>query len=171
MEISLRAAELSDASALAALSSEVWTGTYLRWGINSFFADYVLDTFTREAFQAILADPAEQITVSQNTMGIDGFVRVTSGAAAPVSGCTDTELTTLYVQPRHHGKGIGHALLQAGIALAQARDAKGLWLATNAENAPAISFYLAQGFTHVGETHFRVQDQAYLNNVYALTWD
>lgn len=44
-----------------------------------------------------------------------------------------------------------------------------VWLTTNAENDPAIAFYLALGFEKVGETHFRIQDRSYLNNVYALT--
>lgn len=81
------------------------------------------------------------------------------------------EIATFYVQPRHHGKGIGKRLLSA--AFAHCRDAgeKSLWLATNAENAPAIAFYLAQGFDQVGETSFCIEDKAYLNNVYRRVLD
>ena len=164
----LRLAKAEDAAAIAALSIEVWLGTYLRHGISRFFADYVLAEFTADNIAAILADPAEHVIVSDNTEGIDGFIRVTRGATAPVAGCSSTEIATFYVQPRHHGKGIGTALLRAALDHAQGTGAQAVWLATNAQNTPAIDFYLRHGFTYVGQTHFRVQDCAYLNNVYAF---
>ncbi len=135
--------------------------TYIREGVNAFFADYVLNEFTAAKFKAILDDPAETVWVSENAKGIDGFVRVTQGKVAPVEGYSDVELTTLYVQGRHQGKGIGLALLKQALALGD------LWLATNIENENAVAFYLAQGFTIVGETHFEIQDEAYLNHVIA----
>ncbi|PCJ75906.1 MAG: GNAT family N-acetyltransferase [Rhodobacteraceae bacterium] len=141
---------------------EVWLGTYMREGVNAFFADYVLREFTTAKFEVILKDPAESIWVSQNTTGIDGFVRVTRGKVAPVSGCSDVELTTLYVQGRHRGKGIGLALLKRALTLGDP------WLTTNTENEGAIAFYLAHGFAIVGKTHFKIQDQAYLNHVIAF---
>ena len=159
--MNIRAAEITDASSLAAISVEVWLGTYLREGVNAFFADYVLEEFTTAKFETILSDPSEAIWVSENMTGIDGFMRVTNGKAAPVAGCSDVELTTLYVQGRHQGKGIGLALLKQALTLGD------LWLTTNAENEPAIAFYLAQGFAIVGEAHFKIQNEAYLNHVIA----
>lgn len=47
------------------------------------------------------------------------------------------------------------------------RGAGSVWLTTNAENAPAIAFYLKQDFRHVGESHFRIGGGSYLNTVYA----
>lgn len=41
----------------------------------------------------------------------------------------------------------------------------------NAENERAGAFYVANGFEKVGETHFRIGDQAYLNNVLQLRLD
>ena len=115
-----------------------------------------------------MRDPNQSIWVSENDEGIDGVMRISSASKAPVSGCSDIEISTLYVQPRHHGKGIGKRLLRAAIQHCQKRAAPSVWLATNAENDHAIGFYLAQGFQLVGETHFRIGDQAYPNNVYAL---
>lgn len=165
--MTLRLASPTDASTLAALSIEVWLGTYLKRGINAFFADYVLSEFTTAKIETLISDPKEHFILSENQEGIDGFIRVSLGKEAPVAGCSDTEISTFYVQPRHHGKGVGKRLLTAALTYCADRGLSAVWLATNAENAPAISFYLSQGFTQVGHTHFRVQDQAYLNNVYA----
>ncbi len=166
----LRPALRSDASSLAALSIEVWLGTYIRRGVNAFFADHALGEFTTRKFEALLEDPAETFIVSENEEGIDGFIRISSGKLAPADIPSETEITTLYVQPRHHGKGIGKALLTAGLNWAFEVRAPSVWLATNAENTNAINFYLSQGFENPGQTYFRIQDQAYLNEVFLYTF-
>lgn len=163
--MTLRPAIASDAPSLAALSFEVWIGTYIREGISPFFAGYALDAFRAEAFEGPLQDPNECFIVSQNTVGIDGFIRMTHGVPGPVSGCSDLEISTLYVQPRHHGKGIGAALLEVGLDWARGQNVPSVWLTTNSENTPAIGFYEAKGFQIVGQTHFSIEDQAYLNEV------
>ncbi|MDF3415377.1 GNAT family N-acetyltransferase [Sulfitobacter sp. M57] len=165
--MTLRSPQLSDASSIAAISIEVWLGTYLKRGVTAFFADYALQEFTTRKTEALISDPDQFILVSQNDEGIDGFIRVTSNAQPPVEGCSTTEIATLYVQPRHHGKGIGKRLLHTALRHCRDQGKDAVWLTTNAENAPAIAFYRAQGFEHVGETYFRVQDQGYLNNVYS----
>lgn len=144
-------------------------GTYLKKGVSAFFADYALEEFTVEKTRQLIEDPGQVILVSQNDEGIDGFIRVSAESEAPVSGCSDTEIATFYVQPRHHGIGIGKRLLSAALELCRERGVASVWLTTNAENDPAIGFYLRQGFEHVGETQFRIEDQGYLNNVYRLS--
>ncbi|MBT3141508.1 GNAT family N-acetyltransferase [Phaeobacter gallaeciensis] len=161
----LRPATLSDAPGLAALSIEVWLGTYIKDGVTPFFASYALDAFTAERFTKVLQDPGEHILVSERGQGIDGFVRITQNKPAPVPGCSDIEISTLYVQPRHHGHGTGLALLDAGLRICATLGAKSPWLTTNSENAQALGFYRAQGFETIGQTHFRIEDQAYLNDV------
>ncbi|RQP15983.1 MAG: GNAT family N-acetyltransferase, partial [Brucella intermedia] len=69
----LRTAQISDASVLAAISIEVWLGTYIRRGVNAFFADYVLSEFTEEKFRSLIEDADEHIVVSENKDGLDGF--------------------------------------------------------------------------------------------------
>ncbi len=166
--MSLRHATRSDASSIAALSIEVWIGTYLKSGINAFFADFALSEFTTPKIESRLGDPRNHVIVSDNIQGIDGFACLTQNSPAPVPGCSDWEISTLYVQPRHHGKRIGRDLLQALLRTCRAQGAPSVWLATNAENTPVIGFYQAHGFEPVGETHFRIGDQGYLNTVFRL---
>lgn len=78
------------------------------------------------------------------------------------------EISTFYVQPRHHGKGVGTRLLKGALEYCRKNGGRAIWLATNAENTPSIAFYTAQGFEHIGDTQFGVHEQGYLNNVYAL---
>lgn len=167
----IRPATPDDASSLAAISLEVWFNTYVRDGVNAFFADYALAEFTTSRFRDILARDTETIWVSQNAVGIDGFLRMSSNSPAPVDASSDLEITTLYVQPRHHGRGVGKRLLETGLQHCRDAGQTSTWLAVNAENARATAFYLANGFEMVGQTHFRIGDQAYLNHVLRLWLD
>ncbi|WP_320198318.1 GNAT family N-acetyltransferase [Agrobacterium sp. rho-13.3] len=160
-----RHALIRDASSLAAISMEVWIGTYLRNGVNKFFADYALSEFTTAKFEAIIANDRENIIVSENDDGIDGFVRIAFDSPAPIPGCSATEIKTLYLQPRHHGRGIGKGLLNEGVNRCADRKADAVWLTVNAQNASAIRFYAAQKFETIGRTHFRIGDQTYPNEV------
>jgi len=163
----LRPAQASDASSLAALSLEVWIGTYLRQGISAHFADHVLADLTPARLLERIEDVRQTLIVSQNREGIDGYIRLVRGHPDPVAGDHGTEIATLYVQPRHHGRGLGRALLHAGVEAARKGGASSLWLSTNSENARAITFYLAQGFSRIGTSDFRIDDQAYQNDVFA----
>lgn len=167
-KVTLRPAETCDASSLAALSIEVWLGTYLRRGVTSFFADFVLSEFTTQRFQIMIDNPNEWLLVSQNDEGIDGYIRVTHDVTGAIEGCSRTEISTFYIQPRHHGKGIGKALLTHALDQCRAFGADSVWLTTNSENTPAIGFYKAMGFVSIGVTPFRIGDDAYENTVFSL---
>lgn len=161
----IRPANLTDASSLAAVGLEVWLNTYIRNGVNAFFADYALKQFTVARFAEILARTDQTILVSQNSVGIDGFIHVSSGSQAPVPACSDLEISTLYVQPRHQGGGAGGRLLEAGLQFCASTGRPDVWLSVNAENERATAFYLRKGFAKVGETRFQIDDQSYPNHV------
>lgn len=126
-----RLACASDAPALAAISIEVWLATYIRKGVNAFFAEFALSEFTSPKFAAVLEDPNEHVIVSESEDGLDGFIRISHGKPAPVAGCSTVEISTLYAQPRHHGRGLGRALLEQGLNYATNAGAPSVWLTTN----------------------------------------
>lgn len=161
----IRPARPDEASSLALLSLEVWSHTYLRDGVSGRFADYALSTFTGASYAQIITDPRERLLVSDNQRGLDGLIRVTRGNPGPVAGCSDIELTSLYVQPRHHGRGIGSALLRAGMGVAVSMGAASVWLTVNVQNAGALGFYRAHGFESLGQTAFEIDGEAYPNEV------
>lgn len=163
--MNLRYAHVDDASSLAAVAIEVWVGTYLRDGVSGFFADYVFESLTPDAFRALIANPKEHVVVSERGDGIDGFIRISEGKPAEVLDCSDVEIATLYLQPRHHGHGIGQALLQRGLDICTDLGAAHPWLMVNAENIRARAFYARNGFDEVGHTFFRIRDGAYRNEI------
>ncbi|MDH2350924.1 GNAT family N-acetyltransferase [Bradyrhizobium sp. SSUT18] len=161
----IRKADERDASSLAAVSIEVWLSTYLREGVSAFFADYVLSEFTAQKFRNSVGDPNLSIWVSENRIGIDGFVTIGSRSTPPLANCSPLEIMTLYVQPRHQSSGRGLALLQRALDHCRSIGGESVWLKVNAENRRAIDFYLRHGFKKIGSTHFRIADSAYENFV------
>lgn len=60
------------------------------------------------------------------------------------------ELSHLYVDAAARGRGVGAGLLRAAESAARALGARCLWVETQQVNAPAIRFYLREGFTCCG---------------------
>jgi diamine N-acetyltransferase len=164
----IRRADMADASSLAAVGLEVWLNTYLREGVNALFANYALSHFTTERFERLLSQENEHIWVLQHAVGIVGFVHVQVGSRAPVADCSDLEISTLYVQPRHQNSGAGRRLLDTALQYCASTNSPNVWLTVNAENRRAIDFYIKNGFECAGETDFRIGDQAYPNHVLRL---
>lgn len=64
--MALRKANQADASSIAAISIEVWVGTYLKKGVTEVFADYALSQFTTQNISTLIEDPSQYILVSEN---------------------------------------------------------------------------------------------------------
>ncbi|WP_308918340.1 GNAT family N-acetyltransferase [Jannaschia sp. LMIT008] len=148
---------------MAALSIEVWTGTYLRRGVAPMFARHVLDCYAPAAVAARLASDGDATVVAEAEEGPIGYVTVSSRNPGPIPACGAAEVTTLYLQPRHHGRGIGAVLLGRGLDILARDGADRAWLTTNAENAPAIGFYGRMGFRNVGRTDYLIDGVGYPN--------
>jgi len=161
--IDLRPACPEDAVCLAALSIETWLATYIKRGVRADFAEYVLAAFTAETMaQAIRRD---HVIVSENEQGIDGYVQISTGQSCTIPGEGDVEIAHLYVQPRHQGRGVGPALLQAALEHCATHGTTQPWLISNSQNTRALAFYKAKGFVHVGTRQYEIAGQFYPNDI------
>ena len=103
----IRPSVSKDASSLALLSLEVWSTTYLRGGINAFFAEYALEEFSKPGFEAVLCDPFEILLVAEKNRLVQGYIRLALNSNCGLEGTGVAEIKTLYDRPRHHHRGIG----------------------------------------------------------------
>lgn len=81
-------------------------------------------------------------------------------------GADEAGLKELYVDPAHWSAGVGTALLEAAVDLAD--DATALVLETLAGNDVGRRFYEARGFERRGTSTFEVAGEPYETVVYAL---
>lgn len=165
-----RTAKSFDAAKLAALSIEVWLHTYAKAGISTVFAEYVLQRFTPQYFEQMIADGAKQIILAEQDDHLLGYIVIDYQATLPESLhalTTATEISTLYVRARHGGNGIGSALMQQAREAVIGRNIGHIWLSVLHDNYPALNFYRQQGFQRQGSIWFELPGERHEN--YVLT--
>ena len=69
-------------------------------------------------------------------------IRLALNSNCGLEGTGVAEIKTLYVRPRHHHRGIGKALLRAGLSALEAAGHTSPWLMVNAQNQEAMEFTL-----------------------------
>ncbi len=130
-------------------------------------AAFIAAHLTPEHFGIYLADPTRDLLVAEEDGALVGYTMLVAGepydgdVAAVVPLRPTVELSKCYVLPGRHGGGVADALMAASLDAARARDAAGVWLGVNGENARAQAFYRRSGFTVVGDRRFTVGDQVH----------
>lgn len=159
----LRPAQDADVVCLAALSIEVWLNTYIRNGVRADYAGYVLAAFTPDKMRRAIA--RDHIIVSQNAEGIDAYVQISANRSCAVAGEGDVEISHLYVQPHHQGRGLGPALLRGALDHCAENGVNRPWLISNSENTRALKFYARAGFVKIGTRQYEIDGQFYPNDI------
>lgn len=109
----------------------------------------------------------EGILVAVEDGTVLGFVDIRWGDAETKAfvGEGEADLTAIYVHPDHWGRGVGTALLDAGLALLP-ESVDTVRLEVFADNDVAIPFYEARGFERTGTGEYEVDGSAYPTYVY-----
>ena len=76
-----------------------------------------------------------------------------------IESVAQMELQKLYVLPKHHGEGIGTALLNQVKSLAREIDPDYIWLDTHKSNDTAVRLYEKNGFQKMGDYFFTIGTQ------------
>jgi ribosomal protein S18 acetylase RimI-like enzyme len=156
----IRKAQAKDCLNLAALSIQVWLNAYAREGINVAVSNYVMRTFSEAHFQRLLARADYQMYVLTEQNNLLGLIALDFKAQfkSPDNGF---EITTLYIQDRQQGKGLGSQLLQHVNGLYKPV----YWLTTWSQNIEAIGFYQHLGFNDIGVSYFELDGEQHENRV------
>lgn len=170
----IRKARLSDAPAVAALGAAVFTHTFADSGCTpEQLQQFLAESYSDEAIAKDIADPSKELIVAVGPAGagadaeegegdgeVLGFVLLTRGSHVEEPCVRDleapVELQRLYVGLGQHGRGVGRALSEAVVRLAEEEGFKHMWLGVWEENHRAQRFYANMGFTRVGEHVFDV---------------
>jgi ribosomal protein S18 acetylase RimI-like enzyme len=141
----VRTASERDLAAVRALLVETWHATYDAIYSAERVTEITDDWHSIASLKARLARPNSEFLVADDGKNIGGM--------AYAAATTDAKLVMLhqlYVHPAFQGKGIGSSLLHE--IEDSFPDARTLRLEVEAQNASALAFYRATGFTQAGET-------------------
>ncbi len=166
--IAVRPAVEPDAVCIAALGIQVFLDTYATDGIRGALAREAMGTLSPAAIGEQLRDAATTFLLAEVAGHLIGFAQLRARTAhALVPHPAPTELKRLYVQERFTGRGVGRALLRHAETAAMDTQASAIWLAAWSGNARALGFYASQGYVELASTRFVVEDEHYVNRLFA----
>ncbi len=160
--MSVRPALAADAGALAALAAATFPLACPPHTTDEAKADFIAAHLTEASFDDYLADSDRELYLATVDGEPAGYTMLVFGepsdfdVAATITARPTVELSKLYVLPAHHGARVSSALIDASLAAAESRDAAGIWLGVNQENARANRFYEKSGFVLIGTKKFLV---------------
>jgi len=100
--------------------------------------------------EATLSDPKGTILAPGGQILLADIAGRTAGCVALLAMEDDAyEVAKMAVAPEAQGHGVGRRLLEAAIAWARERNARRLYLESNARLAPALRLYESAGFRHL----------------------
>ena len=153
--LSLRLAEPSDASALAALAERTFRDTFTHGNNPSDLEQHCTASFGRDSQLKEIEDPNIVTILAESGNRFEGFAQLhLCSPKECVPTANPCELHRFYVSSKHHGKGLAHVLMQRVLETAQQTSAESIWLGVWEENPRAITFYKKFGFEVVGSHTF-----------------
>ena len=104
------------------------------------------------AFEAIAADPHNEVLVGEDTDGIFGTMQLTFIANLTLQGTTRCQIEGVRIAERARGHGLGQQMIRWAIDRARTRGCCIMQLTSNKARERAIAFYEQLGFeaSHVG---------------------
>ena len=125
----IRPAHLSDLDALVRLEERCFAG----------------DRLSRRSFRYLLTRANAALLVDDEHGVVRGYALLRFRAGSPRA-----RLYSIAVDPRHHGKGAGRALLSAAEQVAGVRGAARLQLEIRKDNHAAVRLYRGMGYREFG---------------------
>ncbi|HEX6323279.1 MAG TPA: N-acetyltransferase [Vicinamibacterales bacterium] len=151
----VRPATAADAARLSAFARRVFDEVFGPANDPDDMASYLAQAFSPGVQLAEIVAPGSILLLAERDGAFQGYLHI---APAPtpdcVTGPAPLELKRLYVDPSHHGRGVGRKLLDEGLARAHSAGARTIWLGVWEHNTRAQKFYAREGFTRVGDHPF-----------------
>jgi ribosomal protein S18 acetylase RimI-like enzyme len=162
--ISLRAAGVDDAAALATVGSATFLESFAGILEGGSILMHCQRQHSAETYRKYLAQPETRAWLAVVPPGDApiGYAMLTE-PDLPLPDLTgeDIELKRIYVFSRYQRAGAGRMLFEQCLEAARAAGKRRLLLGVHAENMRALGFYRRQGFEQVGVRTFRIGEMVY----------
>jgi diamine N-acetyltransferase len=143
----IRRATVADARTLAELGTRTFEETFGSANRREDIEAYLSRTYGEQKQKQEIDDPQMITLVAEEAGSLIAFaqMRVEKGRI---------EIARFYVDRPWQGRGLAHALMQAVIEEAKARQMETIWLGVWERNDRAIAFYRKCGFRDAGSQPF-----------------
>jgi hypothetical protein len=164
--VRVRRAVVDDADAIERVRTDTWRDAYRGLMPDSLLDGLDYDATRRRALMSAL--PAHQFVLVAEVDGtVVGFCL--GGRSRTPDDLHRGEVYAIYVLPKHQGRGIGRALLQAGAKELVARGFGSMIIWVLRENAPSRRFYERMGGRYVRDEQRELEGVSITETGYG--WD
>jgi ribosomal protein S18 acetylase RimI-like enzyme len=155
--VQIRYATPEDAGLIADLSRRTFYDAFAAVNTPEDIEKFMNEQFTREQLMAEVTDPASVFLLATAEGEVAGYARLREVPNPPELGDIPAiEIARIYSITQAIGKGVGKALMQECISIAQAKGKQLIWLGVWEHNQRAIRFYTKWGFERFSEHTFVV---------------
>jgi len=155
--VSIRPVGLNELSALAKLGRQTFYETFSSGNDPHHLSKYLDAAFSEHQLRQEIEDVNSSFYFAEHGGDVVGYLKLNVGEAQTedVGGST-LEIERIYVEARMQGKGVGKALFDFSLSVANQIEANAVWLGVWEDNLNAIEFYARQGFVPFGEHEFKI---------------
>lgn len=146
--ISIRLASPEDAGLIADLSRRTFYDSFAAGNTQEDMDKFMNEQFSREKLMAeVTEDPSSIFLLARHGEETVGYARLREAPNPPELGKIPAiEIARIYAITHTIGKGVGSALMQQCLAIAQEKKKAVVWLGVWERNQRAIDFYTKWGF-------------------------
>lgn len=155
--ITIRRAAAADAGMIADLSRQTFYDSFAAANSPEDMDKFMNEQFTREKLMAEVTAPDSLFLLALIEAEIVGYARLReSSNPSELGDLPAIEIARIYAVTSTIGKGVGSALMQECLSIAQDKKKTLVWLGVWEHNQRAIAFYTKWGFRKFSEHVFVV---------------
>ena len=153
--LTIRFATIADAPLIADMSRQTFYDTFAAHNTKEDMDKFMNEQFTKEALMNEVGKEGNTFLLAYGGEEPLGYVRMREGERRfEFDDKTSIEIARIYTVQSAIGKGVGKALIEKCIAIADEMKKEVIWLGVWAKNERAITFYTKFGFEKFGEHEF-----------------
>lgn len=157
--VTIRLATPADAQLIADLSRQTFFDAFAADNTPENMDKFMKEQFTREKLMSEVKDPASTFLLAYTGEEVAGYARLRESPNPEELGNQPAiELARIYAVTSIIGKGVGSALMQECLRIAQEKKKTCIWLGVWEHNQRAIAFYTKWGFHKFSDHVFVVGD-------------
>lgn len=155
MNLVIRTATKEDGWLIADISRETFQETFAAQNTARDMDLFLAEQFTRGRLMLEVGAPGQYFFLAYLDGMLAGYLKLSdTNPPQGISNKNAVEIARIYVLKAYAGKGVGKALMQKSIEVANELNKAAVWLGVWEKNEKATEFYKAWGFRKFGAHEF-----------------
>lgn len=169
MNLQFKQCTLNDLDELRGFARDIFYTTFAPFNTEENMAAYLEKAFNEETVRSELLNEKSAFYLAYANDELAGYIKINeAGAQTDINDPESLELERIYAAKKFQGKGVGQALMNKAVRVAQEHGKKYIWLGVWEKNEKAIHFYKRNGFYKINTHTFIVGGDAQTDYIMRL---